>query len=177
MAAKGVLKYLAGSVSCGINFGGGDTTITGYCSYCNANYVGDLDTRRSTTGYVFVLNGGAISWSSRLQPTVAASTMEAEYMAAAAAAAVKEALWLRKLSTDMGLPVTTTTFVHVSTDSNVADSHALVTAARVGVLAYRERTRSRRIGISIITVRTTDACVTACLLACSFCGTRTCGSC
>jgi hypothetical protein len=69
--------------------------------YCDADYAGDIDSRRSTTGYVFVMHGGAVSWSSRLQPTVAASTVEAEYMGAAAA--VKEALWFRKLAGDIGL--------------------------------------------------------------------------
>jgi hypothetical protein len=50
---------------------------------------------------VFTLSGGAVSWLSKLQPTVAVSTAEAEYMAAASA--VKEALWLRKLFADLGL--------------------------------------------------------------------------
>jgi hypothetical protein len=47
-----------------------------------------------------MLNGGAISWQSKRQQIVAASTTEAEYMAAAAA--VKEGLWLRKLMLDLG---------------------------------------------------------------------------
>jgi len=102
-AAKGVLRYLSGTANYGITFGGQELKLT---AYCDADYGGDIDTRRSTTGYVFILGGGAISWSSRLQPTVAVSTTEAEYMAAAYA--IKEALWLRTLLTEMGLedPIT-----------------------------------------------------------------------
>lgn len=96
-AAKTVLRYLAGTADFGITFGAGTPGLT---AYCDADYAGNTDNRRSTTGYVFILHGGAITWSSRQQPTVAASTTEAEYMAAAAA--TKEALWLRKLLTDLG---------------------------------------------------------------------------
>ena len=100
MAAKGVLRYLSGTVNLGISYGHVVAPLVGYC---DADFAGDLDTRRSTTGYVFMLNGGAISWSSRRQPTVAVSTAEAEYMAAAHA--IKEALWLRKLFADLHVPV------------------------------------------------------------------------
>ena len=101
-AALGVVRYLSSTSSKGIIF----SCNNGMCElsgYCDADFAGDIDTRRSTTGYVFKLAGGAISWSSRLQPTVAASTTEAEYMAASNA--TKEGLWLRKLLTDLGKPL------------------------------------------------------------------------
>jgi len=98
-AAKTVVRYLIGTKGVGLLYGGG-TELTGAVE---ADYGGCPGTRRSTTGWLFTLNGGAISWSSRRQATVAASTAEAEYIAAAGAA--KEALWLRKLMADLRLPV------------------------------------------------------------------------
>jgi hypothetical protein len=96
-----VVRYLAVTATCGtLTYGSGGPELR---AYCDADYAGDIDSRRSTTGYVFVMHGGAVSWSSRLQPTVAASTVEAEYMGAAAA--VKEALWFRKLAGDIGLEI------------------------------------------------------------------------
>ena len=67
----------------------------------DANYAGCKDTFRSRPGQLFCMNGAAVSWASILQPTVAQSTTEAEYMASAAA--TKEALWHRKLRRDMQL--------------------------------------------------------------------------
>ena len=111
-AGKGVMRYLAGTANYGITFGG---TRSGLEAYTDADYAGDIDTRRSTTGYVFILNGGAISWSSRLQQTVAASTTESEYMAAASA--TKEGLWLRKLLSEMQLDIT---IIDIKADSQSA---------------------------------------------------------
>ena len=71
------------------------------CGFVDADWAGDLDQRRSTSGYVFNLFGGAVSWMSKKQSVVALSTTEAEYMAATHAS--KEAVWLQRLCSSMGL--------------------------------------------------------------------------
>ncbi|PSC67710.1 Retrovirus-related Pol poly from transposon TNT 1-94 [Micractinium conductrix] len=111
-AAKTVLRYLTGTPDIGITFGAGPP---GLQVFCDADHAGDIDTRRSTTGYAFIFNGGAISWASRLQPTVAASTTEAEYISAATT--IKEGLWLRKLFQDLSLDLHT---VAICADSQTA---------------------------------------------------------
>ena len=69
--------------------------------FVDADWAGDLDQRRSTSGYVFRLFGGAVSWMSKRQSVVALSTTEAEYMASTHAS--KEAVWLQRLCSSMGL--------------------------------------------------------------------------
>eukprot|EP00253_Pinus_taeda_P033813 PITA_33813 len=66
----------------------------------NPDFAGDLDKRRSTSGYVFTLAGGAISWMSKLQNIVALSTTEAEYIAASHSC--KDAVWLKGLLGEFG---------------------------------------------------------------------------
>ncbi|RVW85457.1 Retrovirus-related Pol polyprotein from transposon TNT 1-94 [Vitis vinifera] len=61
--------------------------------YVDADFAGDIDSRKSTTGFVFTLGGTAISWASNLQKIVTLSTTEAEYVAATEAG--KEMIWLR----------------------------------------------------------------------------------
>jgi len=90
-AAKVVLRYLKGTDSLGVCYQA-DGDLHGYC---DADFGADVDTRRSTTGPVFMYKGGAVAWGSKVQLTVAASTTEAEYIASAVAA--KEAVWLRRL--------------------------------------------------------------------------------
>ena len=94
-AAKTVLRNLKGTASLGLTYGSAAEMI----GYSEADYAGDLDTRRSTTGYVFTFNGAAVSWTSKRQPSVAHSTTKSEYIAAATAA--KEAVWLSRLIKDL----------------------------------------------------------------------------
>jgi hypothetical protein len=69
--------------------------------YVDADYVGDLDDRRSTTAYVFTLVGRPICWRSMIQSTIVMSTTKAEYMAVAEA--TKEVLWLKGLVRELGI--------------------------------------------------------------------------
>ncbi|KAH9648891.1 hypothetical protein KPL70_025781 [Citrus sinensis] len=79
------------------NFG----TEEGLWGYVDSDYAGDLNRRRSLTGYLFMLNGCLINWKANLQHIVALSTTEAEFTAATEAA--KEAIWLKGLITELGL--------------------------------------------------------------------------
>lgn len=71
----------------------------GLVGWVDADYAGCLDTRRSTTGYLFKLHDSPIAWSSKRQATVATSTTEAEYIALAEGC--QEATWLRSLLREM----------------------------------------------------------------------------
>ena len=100
-AAKRVFRYLQGTQTTGLIYGGNHNEITKRVQgYCDADYAADSD-RKSISGYVFTLGGSPISWQAKKQTTVAQSTVEAEY--AAMAHAAKEAIWLKYLLQDLGM--------------------------------------------------------------------------
>src|SRR5271170_2579608 len=79
-AVKRILRYLKGTKEYKLHFGGqleGQKLV----GYCNPNWGNKINSRKSTSGYLFYLAGGVISWSSKRQPMVALSSTEAEYMA------------------------------------------------------------------------------------------------
>ena len=89
-AAKRILRYLKGTVYLGLSYKKcADGNLIGYS---DADWAGDVDDRHSTSGNVFLLAKGAVSWLSKKQATVALSTAEAEYVALSAA--TQEAIWL-----------------------------------------------------------------------------------
>ncbi|KAI7703162.1 hypothetical protein KC353_g14273 [Hortaea werneckii] len=100
-AVKRIMRYLCGTASLGITLGSCKTGLTGYS---DADWGGDPATRRSTSGYIFMMGGGPISWCSKRQATVALSSCEAEYIALTQA--TKEAVWLRLLLRELGVPTT-----------------------------------------------------------------------
>lgn len=96
-AVKRVLRYLKGTIDWKLTFHSNPKSEM--FGYCDADWAGCPDTRRSTTGYVFEIQGGAISWSSRRQPTVALSSTEAEFMSMTSA--MQEALWLKRFEMEI----------------------------------------------------------------------------
>jgi len=93
-SVKQVFRYLCGTSDYGLCYQGrlGLDRVLDIHGFVDTGWARDLDQRRSTSGYVFNLFGGAVSWMSKKQFVVAPSTTEAEYMAATHAS--KEVVWL-----------------------------------------------------------------------------------
>ena len=116
-AVKNILKYLRRSKDMFLVYGGleDDLVVSGY-TY--ASFQSEKDDFRSQSGYVFYLNGGAVSQKSSKQSTVADSITEAEYIVASDA--VKKAVWIKKFITDLGVVPSITNIVDVYCDNNGA---------------------------------------------------------
>ncbi|KAH9660405.1 hypothetical protein KPL70_024186 [Citrus sinensis] len=97
ITVKRILKYIKRISNVALCYGGSEFTVKGYV---DSDFAGDLDKRKSTTGYVFTLAGATVSRVSKLQTVVALSTTEAEYMAATQAC--KEAIWIQRLLEELG---------------------------------------------------------------------------
>ncbi|KAH9705859.1 hypothetical protein KPL70_012033 [Citrus sinensis] len=95
-AVKHIMKYLKRTKNYMLVYSGDELIPVGYT---DSDFMSDKDSRKSTSGYVFTLGSGAISWRSVKQSCIADSTTEAEYVAASEAA--KEAVWLRKFLQDL----------------------------------------------------------------------------
>ena len=92
-AVKHIFRYLVGTMDYGVVYS--HTGKVDCSGHSDADWGGDLDDRKSTSGYVFKIAGGPVSWQSCKQSCVALSTAEAEYIALASAA--QEAIWLSRL--------------------------------------------------------------------------------
>ena len=102
-----MLRYLKGTTEFGIFYKKG-VVDDELATYTDSDYAGDLEDRKRTSGYVFLLSSGAVSWSSRKKPVVSLSTTEAEFIVAASCAC--QAVWLKrvlgKLSQNQGKSTT-----------------------------------------------------------------------
>ncbi|KAM1543967.1 hypothetical protein PS2_013233 [Malus domestica] len=117
---KTVLKYLRRTKDMFLVYGG--ATELRVEAYTDVDFQSDVHDRSSNSGYVFTLNGGAVSWKSKKQDVIADSTIEAEYVAAAEAG--KEAFWVMKFITELGVVPTITSPVTLYYDNSGAIAQA-----------------------------------------------------
>ena len=120
ITVKNILKYLRKTKDTFLIYGGEEELIV--TGYTDASFQTDKDDYRSQSGYVFCLNGGAVSWKSSKQATVADSTTEAEYIAASEAA--KEAVWIRKFITELEVVPSIIDPIELYCDNNGAIAQA-----------------------------------------------------
>lgn len=97
MAVKRILRYVKGTVDFKLRYS--ETGNANLIGYTDSDWASDIDKRRSCSGHLFTLAGGAVSWFSKLQPTIALSSTEAEYMALSAC--VQEAIWLKQFGAEL----------------------------------------------------------------------------
>ena len=114
-AVKRIFRYLKGTMNYSLEYRRSDQVTHGYS---DADWAGNLDNRRSTTGYAFIMNNAAISWASKRQPTVALSTTEAEYMALAQA--TKEAIWIQRFLDEVGVKLPTRMTIYSDNQSAIS---------------------------------------------------------
>ena len=141
-AVKRIIRYLKGTIEMTILLKPKSTDVVGYC---DADWAGDVDTRRSTTGYIFKFGGSPVCWKAKRQPTVALSTAEAEFMSLAHAA--QTAIWLRRLLDDLG-------FVQRSATRIFEDNQGCIAMAKNPV----NHERTKHIDIKYHFVRELVAC-------------------
>jgi hypothetical protein len=98
MAVKRILRYIKGTSTFGIKFGSSTDKVTGYG---DADWAGCHESRKSTSGYVFLMGNGAVAWASKKQLVVALSSVEAEYISGSLA--VQEAIWEKKFLEEIGV--------------------------------------------------------------------------
>ncbi|SPO27395.1 uncharacterized protein UTRI_10512 [Ustilago trichophora] len=110
-SAMHLLRYLKGTQNVGIHFTKGMTTSTVLEGYSDADFAGDTQDRKSTTGIVTIVYGSPVNWFSKKQPLVADSTTVAEYIAMTES--VKDIIWTRSLLDELGLRQYSPTNIHV----------------------------------------------------------------
>ena len=115
-AVKRVLRYVKATSDLGLKFE--STESFALAGFSDSDWAGCAESRKSTSGFVFQLGKCTVSWSSKKQPIVALSSTEAEYIALCRAA--QEAVWLRNLLSDVGLPQPTATIVHEDNQGAIA---------------------------------------------------------
>ena len=115
-AARRILKYIACTYDYGVWYTWSDSLKLH--GFTDSDWAGSIDDRKSTSGNVFLLGSNAITWSSRKQESVALSTTEAEYIAATSTAC--QAVWLRRMLSDLSMVQKESTTIYCDNKSTIA---------------------------------------------------------
>ena len=121
-AIKWIFRYLKGTRTLGLNYGGEDEDLNNedLNIYCDADWASNAD-RKSVSSYVITLAGGAMAWSSKKQSTVALSTTEAEYVATTHCA--KQVIWHRYLLNEVRISLPSTSTIFSDNQATVSIAH------------------------------------------------------
>ncbi|GJW31076.1 hypothetical protein Tco_0051108 [Tanacetum coccineum] len=136
-AMKTILKYLRNTENMFLVYGGNPKVELRVDCYCDAGFETNRDDIKSQTGYIFVLNGGAVDWRSSKQSTTAMSATEAEYIAASEAA--MEAVWIRKFILGLGIVPKINEPIKMFYDNSVALHFANEPGFQKGARHYHRR--------------------------------------
>ena len=132
IAAKRVLRYLKGTREVGLKYTGNSTGSFTLVGFADADYAGDKDNRRSTSGYTFTLSHGddvnTIDWKAKQQDVVALSSAESELISACSA--TQSAVYIRQLLTDLGFKQDEPTVIMEDNQACIAMSNNPITHKR-----------------------------------------------
>ena len=121
IACKRILRYLKGTATLGLKYYKNQPTDRiELAGYCDADWAGDVDDRKSTTGFVIRINECTVHWGSKKQSTVALSSAEAEYMGICTAAT--ELKWFRNLLNELNLVTDEIPILYCGNQSAIAIS-------------------------------------------------------
>ncbi|GJT82251.1 retrotransposon protein, putative, ty1-copia subclass [Tanacetum coccineum] len=136
-AVKNILKYLRNTKDTFLVYGGDPEAELRVNCYCDAGFETDRDDTKSQTGYVFVLNGGAVVWKSSKQSTTAQHATEAEYIAASEAA--KEVVWIRKFIDELGVVPSNDYPIKMNCDNSAAIIMAKESGIQKGARHFKRK--------------------------------------
>ena len=153
LMVKRVMRYLKGTLDFALTFGNVASELIGYC---DSDWAGDTDERRSTSGFVFTLFGGPVAWSSGMQELSALSVCEAEYVSLASC--LQECLWLRPFLASLGLDISKPTPINCDNQASIAlakNPEFHKRTKHVGIRYHRVR-QEQEIGTVIVKYVPTD---------------------
>ncbi|GJX43241.1 retrotransposon protein, putative, ty1-copia subclass [Tanacetum coccineum] len=150
-AVKNILKYLRNTKDMFLVYGGNPEAELRVDCYCDAGFETDRDDIKSQTGYVFILNEGALDCKRSKQSTIAMSVIEAKYIATSEAA--MEAVWIRKFISGLGIVPTINEPIRMFCDNSAALHFANEPGVQRGARHYHRRYHYVRESIALGEIR------------------------